>query len=175
MVLNYLSKNKVNLNDEELIALFKLGKNNTYQRILNKTLGLNIINSDYYNQNIPFKDWVKKFIQKKRNSSEESLKSKDLNNNNKNHKKANINDLTFQKIINNNNNNDNTLRKYKSERNMISKKNLLRKNRLNNYNEEEGDDFSDLNPQINRIFGNKKTNQHQILIREINYESNQIY
>ena len=58
---------------------------------------------------------------------------------------------------------------------MISKKNLLRKNRLNNYNEEEGDDFSDLNPQINRIFGNKKTNQHQILIREINYESNQIY
>ena len=90
MVLNYLSKNKVNLNDEELIALFKLGKNNTYQRILNKTLGLNIINSDYYNQNIPFKDWVKKFIQKKRNSTDESLKSKDLNNNNKNYKKTNI-------------------------------------------------------------------------------------
>ena len=173
MVFNYLSKNKINLDNEELKALLKIGKKNTYQRILNNTLGVNIVHSNNNNQNVPFKDWVQKFTQKKINSTEESFKSKGLNkNNNKNkYKTTNINELIFQKVIGDNNN----LRKYNSEKNFISKNNHSRKDRLNNNKEEEEDDNSNLNPRTNRIFGNKKTNQHQILIREINYDSNQFY
>ena len=173
MVFNYLSKNKINLNNDELIDLLKLGKKNTYQRILNNTLGFNIVHSDYNNQSIPFKDLVQKFIKKKINSTEENFKSKVLNkNNNKNkYKTTNINELIFQKVIGDNND----LRKYNSENNFISKNNHLRKDRLNLNKEEEEDYNSNLNPPINRIFGNKKTNQHQILIREINYDSNQFY
>ena len=66
LVLNYLYKHNVNLNDEELIALLKLGQNNTYQRILNKSLGLNLIKDEYHDKNISFKDWVKKFVGNKK-------------------------------------------------------------------------------------------------------------
>ena len=90
MILNYLSKSKVNLNNEELIELLNLGKKNTYQRILNNSLALNLIKSNYNNQKIPFKDWVKKFTKKTRNSTEENNISNDKklkynkNNNEKN-------------------------------------------------------------------------------------------
>ena len=186
MVLNYLSKSKINLNNEELIALLNLGKNNTYQRILNNFLGLNLIKSNYDNKNIPFKDWVKKFIKNRKYSIEENNKSNDKslkninNNNEKTFKKRTINDLIFQKVINNDNNNNNEkLRSVKSEKNQISKNHFLRNNRKNYINnQEEGNDFSDLSPEVNRIFG--KNNQHQkhqnqILIRDINIESNQFY
>ena len=184
MVLNYLSKSKVNLNNEELIALLNLGKNNSYQRILNNSLGLNLIQSNYNNKNIPFKDWVKKFTKKRRYSTEENNKSneksinKNNNNNEKTYKKKTINDLIFQKVINNENNNNEKLRIIKSEKNLISTNNFLRSNRKKNINiQEEGNDFSDLSPEVNRIFGNRNQhqNQNQILIRDINIESNQFY
>ena len=53
------------MQDEELIALLKLGKSNTYQKILNNSLKLNLTNVDYRNKEISFKDWVKKFIKNK--------------------------------------------------------------------------------------------------------------
>ena len=65
LVLNYLHKNNVNLNDEELISLLKLGQNNNYQRILNKSLKLNLTKDQNLDKNISFKEWVKKFIKNK--------------------------------------------------------------------------------------------------------------
>ena len=77
LTLNYLHKNKVNLNNEELIALLKLGKKNNYQKILNNSLKLNLTEDDYKNKNILYKDWVKKFIQ---NDFNERLKLKSKKN-----------------------------------------------------------------------------------------------
>ena len=182
MILNYLSKSKVNLNNEELIELLNLGKKNTYQRILNNSLALNLIKSNYNNQKIPFKDWVKKFTKKTRNSTEENNISNDKklkynkNNNEKTYKKKTINDLIFQKVINNDNDNNENLKIIKSEKNLISKNNFLRSHRkkfMNN--QEEGNDFSDIGPEVNRIFGKKNEHQNQILIKDINIESNHFY
>ena len=77
LVLNYLHKNKVNLNDQELICLLKLGKSNTYQRILNNSLKLNLTKDDYDNKDISFKDWVKKFV---KNKNEEENKNNKIKN-----------------------------------------------------------------------------------------------
>ena len=75
LVLNYLNKNKINMQDEELIDLLKLGKSNTYQKILNNSLKLNLTNVDYRNKEISFKDWVKKFIKNKNDyKNEKELK-----------------------------------------------------------------------------------------------------
>ena len=76
--LNYLHKNKVNLNNEELIALLKLGKNNNYEKILNNSLKLNLVKDDYKDKNILYKDWVKKFTFNDINL-ENKLKSKKNN------------------------------------------------------------------------------------------------
>ena len=75
LVLYYLYKHNINLNHEELIALLKLGQNNTYQRILNKSLGLNLVKDEYHDKNISFKDWVKKFVGNKKdlNNKEELI------------------------------------------------------------------------------------------------------
>ena len=78
LTLNYLHKNKVNLNNEELIALLKLGKNNNYQKILNNSLKLNLVKDDYKNKQILYKDWVKKFIH---NDVKEENKLKSIKNN----------------------------------------------------------------------------------------------
>ena len=72
LVLNYLQKNNIDLNNKELINLLKLGKSNTYQKILNNSLKLNITKNDYDNKNISFKDWVKKFVK-----NEKDLENKD--------------------------------------------------------------------------------------------------
>ena len=72
LVLNYLNKNKINMQDEELIALLKLGKSNTYEKILNNSLKLNLTHVDYQNKEISFKDWVKKFIKNKNDFKNEN-------------------------------------------------------------------------------------------------------
>ena len=72
LVLYYLQNNKIDLNNEELINLLKLGKSNTYQKILNNSLKLNVTKNDYENNNISFKDWVKKFVK-----NENDLENKD--------------------------------------------------------------------------------------------------
>ena len=75
LVLNYLGKNKIIMQDEELIALLKLGKLNTYQRILNNSL--KYTNVDYQNKEISFKDWVTKFVKNKKDlENEKELKKK---------------------------------------------------------------------------------------------------
>ena len=75
LVLNYLNKNKINMHNEELIALLKLGKNNTYEKILNNSLKLNLTNVDYKNKDISFKEWVKKFIKNNQDfKNEQELK-----------------------------------------------------------------------------------------------------
>ena len=94
----------------------------------------------------------------------------------KTYKKKTINDLIFQKVINNDNDNNENLKIIKSEKNLISNNNFLRSHRkkfMNN--QEEGNDFSDIGPEVNRIFGKKNEHQNQILIRDINIESNHFY
>jgi len=121
LVLNYLYKHNVNLNNEELIALLKLGQNNTYQRILNKSLKLNLINDEYQDKKISFKDWVKKFVKNKKDldNKEEIINKYNEYIKNNNYKSKNIIIKNFdiktddkktlfsnEKDINSNNTND---------------------------------------------------------------------
>ena len=119
LVLNYLYKENINLNDEELIALLKLGNNNTYQKILNKSLKLNLIKDDYREKNISFKDWVEKFIRNKNNMKQNKINNiningEDINNdyNNKKHARDSNKDDITNNII------------YKSTKNKIGNNNL---------------------------------------------------
>ena len=119
LVLNYLYKENINLNDEELIALLKLGNNNTYQKILNKSLKLNLIKDDYREKNISFKDWVEKFIRNKNNIKQNKINNiningEDINNdyNNKKHARDSNEDDITNNII------------YKSTKNKIGNNNL---------------------------------------------------
>ena len=100
LTLNYLIKENVNLNNEDLISLLKLGKFNTYQKILNRSLNLNLTENDYYNKSISYKEWVKKFVSNKYFI--------DLNqSNNKFHMKKNsevidsINSINYEKYMSN--------------------------------------------------------------------------
>jgi hypothetical protein len=102
----------VNLNDEELISLLKLGQNNTYQKILNKSLKLNLTKDQYLDKNISFKDWVKKFIKNKNdlkdkekllNQYNEYIKqqnNKKNNNNEEDNEKNEEDDINNTKKIN---------------------------------------------------------------------------
>ena len=65
LVLYYLYKENINLNNEELISILKLGNINSYQRRLNKSLKLFLTNNDYQDKNISFKDSIQKFVKKK--------------------------------------------------------------------------------------------------------------
>ena len=119
IVLNYLYKENINLNDEELIALLKLGNNNTYQKILNKSLKLNLIKDDDREKNISFKDWVEKFIRNKNNIKQNTINNiningEDINNdyNNKKHARDSNKDDITNNII------------YKSTKNKIGNNNL---------------------------------------------------
>ena len=56
LALNYLMKNNIDINNEELISLLKIGNSKTYQKIIKNILNLNLTNNDYEDENISFKD-----------------------------------------------------------------------------------------------------------------------
>ena len=129
LVLYYLQKNKIDLNNEELITLLKLGKSNTYQKILNNSLKLNITKNDYENKNISFKDWVKKFVKNE----------KELENNDELKRKYKM-FINVTKIV----------KKEKNEKNIEDNKDLLKNISKSNNNIS--------NNKIDSYIQNKKTN-----------------
>ena len=72
LTLNYLQKSKVDINNEELITLLKLGNQNNYQKLLNESLKLNLTEDYKIDESILFRNWVKKFIKDKSNNNEEN-------------------------------------------------------------------------------------------------------
>ena len=144
LTLNYLIKENVNLNNEDLISLLKLGKFNTYQKILNRSLNLNLTDNDYYNKSISYKEWVKKFVSNKYFI--------DLNkSDNKFHMKKNsevidtINSINYEKYMNN---------KLRSSN---------KKNNFNKFNESNRYSFNKQNKSSQKLIPNKLKSAYNMI------------